>query len=1347
MTHRRIRNRLVCIAFGLAAVQWSAPPSHGETADPAQKARAREILDATGVKGGLVVHLGCGNGKLTAALRVNDSYLVHGLDADPANVENARAHVRALGLYGKMSIECLGGARLPYANNLVNLVVVSVDETQVSREELMRVLAPGGVALISEVRDQKSEISRGAERLRVPTAAAGEVNVDGRKWAKLVKRWPKEIDEWAHVLYDASNNAVGSDRVVGPPRHMQWVAGPKWARSHDHLASVSVVVSSGGRIFSIVDEGPISAVALPAKWFLVARDAFNGVLLWKRPVGPWEGHLRGFRSGPPEISETLVAVGDKVYVTLGYGKPVTALDAATGRTVKTYQGTDDTLEIAHYNDVLFLVTGKRAEEKLADDAAAWRRGVTPRAHGKRILAVRADTGELLWSRSDDDTTEVMPTTLAISGDRLFLQNPLAVVCLEAKSGKVLWRAPRPVSTKRRGWSTPTLVVYRDVVLSADRAVAGRTEDEDAEAKKVEWEPNSAGGNAPVGELIAFSAETGRRLWSCKCQECYNAPVDVLVADGLVWTGELVRAKQPGITVGRDPRTGEVKRERPPDKTFFTVGMGHHRCHRNRATERYLVLGRAGVEFVDVKSGKAVADHWVRGGCQYGVIPCNGLLYAPSHSCACYIEAKLNGFWALAAGRSEDRGAGSEEAERLRRGPAYGANTENRQPKTDSWPTYRHDAARSGSTETPVPADLKRAWQADLGGKLSSLVMAEGKVFVAQIDAHAVHALEADSGKRVWSCTAGGRVDSPPTTYEGLVLFGSADGWVYCLRASDGQLAWRFRAAPEERRVVAYGQLESAWPVHGSVLIHDGAAYFVAGRSSYLDGGLYLYRLDPKTGKVLSEKRIDHRDPETGQEPQQVVRGTHMSGALPDVLSSDGTSIYMRHMRFGPDGEVQERNVPHLFSSVGFLDDSWWHRTYWLFGTSMGSGYGGWPRTGNRVPAGRLLVCDGDSIYGYGRDLYAHYGGHVGLDAATIYHYGRRRAQPRWVNSHLFSASKEAAQARRGRKRRTACCIGVEKSKSLNPAGKPLSVAAWAKAEKPNGAIVARGAFTHGYALYVQRGKPSFSIRVKLKLHTVSAKQNIVGQWTHLVGVLTTDKKLQIYVNGKLSSTADASGFLVADPGELMEIGADDSKNVGEYKSPFPFTGAIDEARVYHRALSPSEVEQQYDQPGKASNDALALYFSFDKGDARDDSGSKNHGTLEGAKPTDGKLDMAMAFTGERKGDGPPEGKYLWSAKAPFVARAMVLAGKTLFLAGAGDITPPSQTDEPTTPIRPDTLAPFAAVQEGRDAILWAVSTDDGKKLTQCRLPSSPVFDGMIVAQGRLYLATARGKVLCLAGTR
>jgi SAM-dependent methyltransferase len=198
---------------------------------------ARHILEATGFKGGLIVHIGCGDGKLTAALRASDSYLVHGLDVKAENVEKAREHIQSLGLYGSVSVERFDGQRLPYADNLVNLVV-SENLGGVSMDEVMRVLAPGGIAYIKS----------------------------GGKWIKQVKSRSAEIDEWTHFLYDASNNAVSKDSIVGPPRQLQWVAGPQWARSHDHLASVSVLVSSGGRIFYIVDEGPTVAVVLQPRW-------------------------------------------------------------------------------------------------------------------------------------------------------------------------------------------------------------------------------------------------------------------------------------------------------------------------------------------------------------------------------------------------------------------------------------------------------------------------------------------------------------------------------------------------------------------------------------------------------------------------------------------------------------------------------------------------------------------------------------------------------------------------------------------------------------------------------------------------------------------------------------------------------------------------------------------------------------------------------------------------------------------------------------------------------------------------------------------------------------------------
>ena len=105
----------------------------------------KEIYAIAGVKGGLVVHIGCGDGRLTADLRMNESYLVHGLDTDKQSITKAREYIRSRGFCGKVRVDLFDGQNLPYIDGIVNLVVVENPAT-VSREEIMRVLAPEGVA-------------------------------------------------------------------------------------------------------------------------------------------------------------------------------------------------------------------------------------------------------------------------------------------------------------------------------------------------------------------------------------------------------------------------------------------------------------------------------------------------------------------------------------------------------------------------------------------------------------------------------------------------------------------------------------------------------------------------------------------------------------------------------------------------------------------------------------------------------------------------------------------------------------------------------------------------------------------------------------------------------------------------------------------------------------------------------------------------------------------------------------------------------------------------------------------------------------------------------------------------
>ena len=135
--------------------------------------------------------------------------------------------------------------------------MITEDIGEVPLDEVLRVLVPNGVAMIKS----------------------------GNKWERTVKPRPEDIDEWSHYLHDATGNSVAHDDQVAPPRHLQWVGSPRWSRHHDRMASMSALVSTGGRMFYIMDEGSRISIQLPPKWKLIARDAFNGSVLWENDSG------------------------------------------------------------------------------------------------------------------------------------------------------------------------------------------------------------------------------------------------------------------------------------------------------------------------------------------------------------------------------------------------------------------------------------------------------------------------------------------------------------------------------------------------------------------------------------------------------------------------------------------------------------------------------------------------------------------------------------------------------------------------------------------------------------------------------------------------------------------------------------------------------------------------------------------------------------------------------------------------------------------------------------------------------------------------------------------------------
>ena len=297
--------RVFLALFALPALAFASPNDD-----------ASAILKATNTTGGIVVHLGIGDGKLTASLKQNEGTLVHGLDRDETRINSAREWMRSAGLYGQVAVEKLTGDSLPYLDGMINLIVIE-DKLGLADDELMRVLAPNGSLYAKS----------------------------GSQWTKTTKPKDLRMDDWTHYLHGPNNNPVSLDTAVGPPENLQWVGSPRWSRHHDRMSSISGMVSNNGRIFYIMDMGSRISIMLPPHWKLIARDGYNGMILWTKDIPDWQYHLWPLKSGPTQLTRRIVAVDDKVYVTLARATHISCLDARTGELIREYPQTKTCEEI------------------------------------------------------------------------------------------------------------------------------------------------------------------------------------------------------------------------------------------------------------------------------------------------------------------------------------------------------------------------------------------------------------------------------------------------------------------------------------------------------------------------------------------------------------------------------------------------------------------------------------------------------------------------------------------------------------------------------------------------------------------------------------------------------------------------------------------------------------------------------------------------------------------------------------------------------------------------------------------------------------------------------------------
>jgi hypothetical protein len=828
-------------------------------------------------------------------------------------------------------------------------------------------------------------------------------------------------------------------------------------------------------------------------------------------------------------------------------------------------------------------------------------------------------------------------------------------------------------------------------------------------------------------------------------------------------------------------TGKVEVEFRPDVDTYWF---HHRCYMAKATEQFILTSRTGIEFVDLAKKHWIINHWVRGACLYGTLPANGLLYAGPHDCACYPEAKLFGMNALAPARKDD-GAPPPAIERLERGPVYGEKIEAVESDAKDWPIYRHDNTRSAFSDQPLLANMDKNWEVTLGGRLTPPVVAAGKLFVAQVDRHTLHAVDANSGKELWQYIAGGRIDSPPAYWQGRVYFGCMDGRVYCLRASDGALIWRFLAAPDARRHVAFEQLESVWPVHGSVVVENGSVNLVAGRSVFLDGGLRYYKLDAADGKQKSEIAYDDKDPETGKNLQTRLKTLQMPVGLNDILSSSGQYLYLRSQKIGDDGKrvdigpvsgnaviqgsTQRGADVHLFAPMGFLDDTWFHRSYWVYGRNFAGGHNGYYQAGKYTPTGQILAFDEKNVYSFGRkDQYFKWTTTIEdqLSAAS-------REAPDVEPETDKPAKKKAAASDTAADAALADVpyVSFPDSDKLNPAGKPITVEVWVSAEASDGIIVSHGGAAQGYAIAIQDGKPGFS--VCSTKNSVSAKSGdaLEKGWHHLAGVLTA-KSVRLYVDGKMVAEDKSPGLIPQKPKQRLQLGAGGKSQVSGFGNGKNYTGLIEQFTLYHRALSDKEIEERAKASARKTGTDAILACEFEMGTARDVSANKIHGATHDTSVAEGKFGKALAFrpakelpkeavhdttsdekdAGQSKEKAPkPDGSkgsfvvHEWTCPISIYGRAMAVAGDTVLVAGPPDFIDEESAFQNLTKkdsaIGEKLLKQELALEDKSGGSVMTYSTS-GDLRKEIHLESSPVWDGMIVAQGRIYISSLDGKVRC-----
>ena len=776
---------------------------------------AASILKSLDSPRGLVVVLGDDGGNLALELARKSELTVFVQSPDADQVERFRRAADKAGLLGtRIWVQKGHQARVNLANDLADAIVVR-KPAAVPNEELLRVLRPDGKAF-----------------------------VDGKE---IVKPFDAKTDEWSHPYHGPDNNPLSIDKVAKRPYLTHFMAEPWYCP----LPQMSVI--SGGRIFKVFGD---RSSALPQEDMLnklIAMNAFNGTILWKRDLPPnFMIHRNTFIATP----KTLYLADDK---------SCKLIDPATGKIREEITVPDKLSDgpvwkwMALEGNVLYALVGEKegSDETLRGNrirGAGWPWWGIKNYNfgfGRTLLAIDAESKKIIWSHKENDPIDSRGVCMK-NGRIYYYSDGKFLAALDTKTGIVAWKNEETELLDAIG---PHGKAQHWMLGFASTAYMKASDDA----------LYFAGPQRP--RLVAVSTKDGKLLWQHKEG---NVQL-VLRPEGVYALGE-GRINSAESSLKLDPMTGKVLATFP----------SRDRCTRaTGCLDSIFTRGGAGgstaVFDVTAKDPKMGVVSPMRPACQDGVVVAHGYLYWGPWMCRC--DMTQLGVISLGSGGSFDYTAKATDAERLE------VNDTQRIPKSlmndEDWPAYRKNNSRTSITSHTIPEKVRPAWEfKDRSPTISTAPIVVGDtVYVGGMDG-AVRALDAKEGKPKWTAFTGGPIRYPPAFVDNHAFVASSDGWVYCFHARTGTLVWRFRAAPVERTIPIYGSLSSTWPVCG-VLVDKDTVYAAAGISTF--DGTHVYALDAVTGKLRWQNNASGN---TGNELPD--GGVSVQGPL--LLHKD--SIYM-----------------------------------------------------------------------------------------------------------------------------------------------------------------------------------------------------------------------------------------------------------------------------------------------------------------------------------------------------------------------------------------------------------------------------------------------------------------------